>query len=453
MTGGWFMSPDTALKVAYVTMAFPAPSETFACNDVRALQREGVEVSVHSLRPGGAGWRMLAAERDVTDVPITQNSAGNSIRGMFYALGRPLLLLRVLAWLLRRTTSRPAHLGRSLLLLPRAFDILRRLRRERPDVVHLFWGHYPAIVGYLVRQDMRSSVRSMFLGAYDLTWGYGGTATEARAADAVWTHADHNIAAIERLGVTRSRIHRVYRGIDFRLFPSATEKIPFRIVTAGRFLPQKGMDTVLHAFREILQKWPAATLVVLGDGAERKTLEELAASLEIQHAVRFAGRVSQVAVIAEMSSAEVFLFLSRKSSERLPNVVKEAIATGCVIVVSDTDGISELVSDGESGFIVPQSDASAAAERVDRTFSNPERIPALTAAARKHLREHFDVVTSMRIYKNTWNALVAARREPTSDRGPHAAPAPDFASELDRAAIATSHGSATTASRRPPGRE
>jgi colanic acid/amylovoran biosynthesis glycosyltransferase len=399
------------MRVAYVTMAFPAPSETFACNDVRSLSSAGIDVSVHSLRPAFPHWRTVAADRGVDGVPISHNSFVNSLSGTVHALRQPRLLLKALRWTVASTGSRPFHLFRSLLLLPRAFDILRRVERARPQIVHLFWGHYPALVGFLVRQTKPDIVLSVFLGAYDLSWGYGGTEPIARTADVVWTHADHNIPAIERLGVSRSRVRRVYRGIDLTSWDREGAKVPCRIVTAGRLLPNKGMDTVLLAFQKVRQLWPAATLVVVGDGVERRNLKALAASLGIDGAVRFTGSVPHKDVLAEMSSAEVFLFLSRKNSERLPNVVKEAIASRCVCVVSETPGITELVADGVSGLLVPRSDASAAAERLDRIFKNPQLAQSLKALAEKNLRENFDLDRSMETYVEVWGGLVSDQRK------------------------------------------
>ena len=53
-------------------------------------------------------------------------------------------------------------------LIPMSFYMFEKLKKEKPDIVHLFWGHYPSLVGYLVKKNMPDTKLSQFLGAYDL---------------------------------------------------------------------------------------------------------------------------------------------------------------------------------------------------------------------------------------------------------------------------------------------
>ena len=55
-----------------------------------------------------------------------------------------------------------------------------------------------------------------------------------------------------------------------------------------------------------------------------------------------------------MASSDIFLFLSSKAGERLPNVVKEAMLAGCICIVSNTPVIDELIEDGKTGFIIEE---------------------------------------------------------------------------------------------------
>jgi glycosyltransferase involved in cell wall biosynthesis len=317
-------------------------------------------------------------------------------------------------WILRLNWKNPRDLLKSFILVPRSLDVLFLLQRAEPDVVHIFWGHYPAIVGYLVRRHLPRSVLSMFLGAYDLRSRYPGTSPVARASQVVWTHAQSNVPTIESLGVPRDRIHVVYRGIDVMASPhGATHRVARRVVTAGRLNRAKAMDRVLVAFSRIRQEWPDASLVVLGDGPERPHLVALAKQLGVMPAVTFRGFVSQDDLRHELATAEVFLFLSR--IECLPNVVKEAMVSGCVCVVSKTPGIDELVEDTVTGFLVDQDDVEQAARRVAHVFQHPDQVAGLTAAAHRHVAAKFDVTQSMRNYRDAWAELLAARRQMAPD--------------------------------------
>lgn len=396
------------MKIWYITMKFPAPSETFAANDIRTLRRLGAQVSVHSLLgpwPGGEG---LLQERDLSTLEVTHGGIKSTFSGLWLSLRRPRVSLSLLVWLVRFCSTHPIHLAKSLLLIPRVVDLFVLLEREPPDVVHLFWGHYPSLFAFLVNKYYPNIALSIFLGAYDLLREFPGTPDVAKRADAVWTHAHVNIKKIISLGIPAEKIHLAYRGIDLNLIGTVgCQRVKHRLVSAGRLIPHKGMEAVLATFRIIRNQWPDATLILLGDGPERPRLEKLACAWGVQDAVAFRGHVPHNKVLAEMAAAEIFLLLSRSDSERLPNVAKEAMASGCACIVTDTDGIDELITHGKSGFIVSQDAApEEAAEIVSKIFMNDELRSDFQSHALELLRERFDVDTSMRKYFDSWSWIL-----------------------------------------------
>jgi glycosyltransferase involved in cell wall biosynthesis len=353
----------------------------------------------------------LLVERGLGDLAVSHSSVFSICRGLWFAARSPTILLNVVNWIFRQCWRNPRQLLKSLILLPRSLDIYAKIRDERPDVVHLFWGHYPAIVGHLVRQYLPDIVLSMFLGAYDLETRYAGSASVAQVADVVWTHARKNISMLVNLGVSAARLRVVHRGIDIRAFsPDGIDKIPHRMITAGRLTSDKGMDDVLAVFARVLSAWPDASLVMLGDGPERSRLASLADRLMVSSKVVFRGHLSHAEVRSEMAAAEIFILMSRSASERLPNVVKEAMSTRCACLVSDTSGIEELIEDGTTGFVVPQGDVDEAARRVDSLFRDRERAAAMVDRAQSHVLANFDVNVSMKLYRDCWKQLLLTRR-------------------------------------------
>lgn len=415
------------MKVSYVSMVFPTATETFACTDIRAVRALGASVSVHTLRgprPRGrsepfrpfaarqrtrAALRLLA-ERGLGDLSVSHSSLAAICRGLWVAGRSPSIFLHAVSWVLRRSWRSPRHLLKSLALLPRSLDILASIRAERPDVVHLFWGHYPAIVGHLVRQHLPDIVVSMFLGAYDLERRYAGSASLARAADVVWTHARSNLKRLAELGLSNLHVHMVHRGIDLAgIAPAGRERVPQRIITVGQLRSDKGMADVLAVFARVVASWPDASLVMLGDGPERVRLISLADQLKVRRQVTFRGHVSHEEVRAEMTTAEVFILMSRSASERLPNAAKEAMSSRCACVVTDTPGIEELIANGTNGFVVAQGDVAGAARIVDALFRDRERAMVIGDRAHRYVVTHFDVSACMRRYVACWRRLVRAR--------------------------------------------
>jgi colanic acid/amylovoran biosynthesis glycosyltransferase len=401
------------LKVAYVTVQFPVPSETFATNEVRALSTCGLSITVHGLRPARPDVARLLLDRGVAGIDVTHNSSGASTRGAIAALRRPGLLLRTLAWSLRVHRRRPRDLLVSLMLVPRAFDILMEIERLEPSVVHMYWGHYPTLVGYLVQQSLPEVVTSLSIVAYDLNREYGGAIDVARRADIVRTHARVNVPHVAQFtGITPDRIAVIYNGVDVAWVESISngfKKIPHRIVATGRLIPEKGMDDVLKSFAAVRSRWPDATLVVAGDGPDLGRLRALSDALHVTDAVEFLGHVAHARVVEEMAKAEVFVLLSRYVGERLPNVVKEGMACRCLCVTTPTPGIEELVESGVTGYVVPMSAPETVSEIVDAVFSGRVETATITARALDHVRSHFDLNHTAPRFEELWRAAVEDR--------------------------------------------
>jgi len=187
-----------------------------------------------------------------------------------------------------------------------------------------------------------------------------------------------------------------------------------RLLVAARLVPLKRVAAALRVCHQLQQRWPDTTLVVLGEGPERPAVERLAADLGLTRLVSFRGRVSQAEVFHEMGEAEVFILLSANPEERLPNAVKEAMLCRCLCVVSNSKGISELVVNAETGFVVDPDDFHAAAQRVEWIFTNPERAREMAAEAYRHVVKHFDIdqLTSERLADKPREDKTTGRRLP-----------------------------------------
>ena len=389
-------------------MQFPYLAETFAGVEVLALRELGVDVDVYGLRPEHPHHATMVRERRLQQVSIKHQTAARTLRGLLDAMLAPRRSFFLLTLVLRHVRHVRERL-KSLALLPIVMRIDAELREGDYDVVHLFWGHYPALVGAVLQRFHPHLPVSLFLGAYDLRTMYGPSAVVGQASAHVWTHAAVNLSAIEGLGIPRERVHVVYRGVDLATIDSvrgrSTGRVPGRVVTAGRLIATKGALRVLRAFAVLRERQPEVTLTVLGDGPERSALEATAYELGVASSVRFAGHVAHDEVIETLAGAEAFVLLSH--DERLPNAVKEAMACGVVCVVSRTPGIDELVEHEWSGFIVDGDDAVAVADSVAMVLAGGDRIAEVKVRARRHVEQRFAASASAATLASAWAASAA----------------------------------------------
>lgn len=146
--------------------------------------------------------------------------------------------------------------------------------------------------------------------------------------------------------------------------PWFTQKDYPIILAGGRFVCQKDFPTLLRAFAKVRQTLPAR-LVLLGEGRDRASLEQLAESLGIATAVWLPGFVDNP--YAYLKQADVFALSS--AWEGLPTILIEAIAIGTPVVSTECpSGPSEILQQGEYGQLVPVGDVDALAAALVTTL-------------------------------------------------------------------------------------
>lgn len=138
------------------------------------------------------------------------------------------------------------------------------------------------------------------------------------------------------------------------------------LVTAGRLSVQKNLCLLLEAFKIVQSKMPCR-LVIIGDGPERGNLAEKARNLGVADSILFVGH--QDNPYKYFGNSDLFVLTSLW--EGFPNVILEAMSCGLPVVSTDCPtGPSELISDGENGFLVPLNDSVRLAEAVCAVLSS-----------------------------------------------------------------------------------
>lgn len=212
------------------------------------------------------------------------------------------------------------------------------------------------------------------------------TLREARAVVAVSRSLERR--AIE-LGAPRERVHVVPNGVDtvrFRALDRAAARERLGLPAAERVLlavarldPVKGLDFLLEAVAALRARNAGTdvALHVVGEGPERRALEEAIARLRLGAAVTLHGAVAPESLPLWYAAADVVCLTSH--SEGCPNVVTEALACGRPVVATAVGGVPDLVRDGENGFLIEPRDAALAADRIARALGaawSPETIAA-----------------------------------------------------------------------------
>lgn len=211
-----------------------------------------------------------------------------------------------------------------------------------------------------------------------------------------------------RAGIDAEKVHVLRNGVDLDLFRpldrrAVREALGFRhptLLSVGHLLPAKGHHLVIDA----LTRLPEHHLVIVGDGAARGALDELAHRLGVSQRVRFVPVLGQDDLARHYAAADILVLASER--EGLANVLLEAVACGTPVIATDVGGNGEVVTSPAAGLLIGERASAAIAEAVLRLSASPPG----TLATRAHAEQFGWAATTAKL-RQVLEAAVAGHRQ------------------------------------------
>lgn len=247
--------------------------------------------------------------------------------------------------------------------------------KVRPAIVMVGHCHFAPLVAWLCRFTRTPYV--VFLYGIEV-WERLSASRRGAIAGATHRIAISHYTATQAAKINGwdvNDIQLLYNCLDPELAASAPRLVlqdTPTILTVSRLSREdsyKGLDIVLQAMPRLLQKFPALTYHIVGDGNARPDLEQLAQSLNISSAVTFHGRVSDETLRRLYAQSHVYVMPSR--NEGFGFVFLEAMAQGTPAIGGTLDATPEVIEDGVTGFTVDPHSPDAVAEAIARLLRDP----------------------------------------------------------------------------------
>jgi phosphatidyl-myo-inositol dimannoside synthase len=198
-------------------------------------------------------------------------------------------------------------------------------------------------------------------------------------------------AEVNGLAVEKSSV--LYSCLDpsFAVPPAGSARSPApSILTVARMAkadPYKGHRQVLEALPTLLESSPNLVYHIVGDGDDRNALEALTASLDVAHAVRFHGSVSDDALARLYAEAWAFVMPSQFEGFGLSFV--EAMAYGTPAIGGTEDAAPEVIVQGETGYLVDPSSVVSIATAIQDLICDPDLRHRMGRSAAAHVQRSF----------------------------------------------------------------
>lgn len=188
-------------------------------------------------------------------------------------------------------------------------------------------------------------------------------------------------------GLRKDKVRVVHNGVELERFrrPHAESRARLMdelgldaetpvLATVSVLRPKKGVEVLLDAARAV----PGANFLIIGDGPMRGEWTALAESLGVSGRIRWAGYRTDVDALL----AGCDLFVHPSLDDAFPTVLLEAMGAGLPVIATRVGGIPEIVTEGETGMLIPPDDAAALAAAINKLIVNPAEMQRMQANAR-----------------------------------------------------------------------
>ena len=288
------------------------------------------------------------------------------------------------------------------------FKLFKILKREKPDILHT----------HLFHADILGRIAGSIVGVPKIistihNVEFGGLFREKLLS---WTRSlvDMNIAVSRKVaekvvekGVSKKEnVYIIYNGINLENFPNKdkqemrenlnleTDKPVF--VSVGSLTQQKGYQYLLEAVKDINND---ALFIILGEGSERKKLENKIKEYKLGDMVLLRGNVDNVNDY--LQAADFFIMPSLW--EGFSVALLEAAWAGKVIIATDVGGNAEIIIDNKTGFLLESKDAKKIAEKINHVLTlPPEKKNSISQQVKKRVEDEFSMQKMLDNYQNLY---------------------------------------------------
>lgn len=179
--------------------------------------------------------------------------------------------------------------------------------------------------------------------------------------------------------------HADGKNIKKKLLKNKEEKM---LLFIGRLVSQKNIPFLLRCFQVVLNYFPKTRLVIIGEGEEKKGLEELAGKLNIKDKIIWIRRVAYSEIPKYFQAADVFVLPSLY--EGFPRVLMEAAMAGLPLVSTDVGGTEDIISHGENGFVISQGNKEEFVNKIVFLLKNSKKAIRMGKKGQEMMERSFD---------------------------------------------------------------
>jgi glycosyltransferase involved in cell wall biosynthesis len=394
-------SGSNNLRIAYMLSRFPSIYETFVLNEMVWMRKQGIDVHIFSTmspKSGPVHHRARQMMDAVTYSPLLSWLVVKT--NLFFFFHQPVTYLRTLFWVIRATCSSPWYMAYVLVLFPKSVlfaGLIQSLGIQHVHA-HFVWTQQ---IAALIASRFLDLTNSVTVHAFELyTQKRTVVRSQLEAADHIITISEHNRQYIADLCRNKSDddVTVIHLGVDLEQFspnPARPRGATIQLLSVGNYIEKKGHKYLIEACDILAQRGFDFRCHIVGEGPNRPELEASIAKYRLNARVKLTGALDQRQVCQLYRHSDIFALacVVARNGDRdgMPTALIEAMASGIPVITTPVTGIPELVKDGETGFLVPQHDATALADTLQKMINDAELRTRMGEKARQRAVEGFAI--------------------------------------------------------------
>jgi colanic acid/amylovoran biosynthesis glycosyltransferase len=389
-------------RVAYVVSRFPAITETFILYEILELERRGFTVDVFALLQHHDAVRHREAEVVVQRTCYGRGLSLSVLAAHLHYLTRsPGAYVGALWAALAGNVSSPEFMFKAFFVFYQTPRFARVMEVSGVEHVHAHWATHPALAAFIIQR--LTGLPYSFTGhAHDLYMERAMLGEKIAEARFVVTISDFNKRLLETLygSAAAAKTMVIHCGIDSDVFnpkarPAGPASRPIVLLCVASLRDYKGHSYLVDACRMLSERGVDFSCLLVGEGNQRPALEAQIEAAGLTGKIQLLGAQSRDRVSELMNQCDAMVLPSiitpGGQMEGIPVALMEAMATERPVVATRISGIPELIEDGVTGMLVPEKDAVALANALERLAREPEFGRRLAEAGREKVLREFSL--------------------------------------------------------------
>ena len=385
-------------RIAYLLSQYPAISHTFFLKEILGLEQLGFQIKTSSINLPDRPVTFLTpseAEASRSTYYIKTANYWETIKTLVSILSRhPQVCLRGIRSALQLGTWNVYRQLYSFLYLFEALLLGAWMEKNQLHHLHVHFGGPVSTVGMLTAQAWNYSYSLTIHGPeefYDVDLFH--LSQKFRNAKFIFCISNFCRSQVMKYSPPSQwdNIHVLPLGVDTDQFAPAHRQsdTTVQLISVGRLVPAKGQLVLLQALGSLVNRGLTFHLTLIGDGSDRKLLQQFVEGHRIEHLVSFRGALNHDETRAQLALSDIFVLPS--FAEGVPVALMEAMAMEIPCVSTQIAGIPELIRNETDGILIPASSVDALADALQRLIEDEGLRRRFGSSARNQVIEHYNL--------------------------------------------------------------